>query len=83
MNLFLLLAVLVPGGTFQMGSTVGGADCQPVHRVTVSPFYMDEREVTQESFTELMGICPAKFEGDKLPVERVRWTHDYGVCVRR
>jgi formylglycine-generating enzyme required for sulfatase activity len=83
MNLFLFLAVLVSGGTFQMGSTTGGPDCQPLHRVTISPFYMDDREVTQESFNDLMGVCPAKFEGDNLPVERVRWTQAAKYCNAR
>jgi sulfatase modifying factor 1 len=33
-------------GTFQMGSTSGNSDEQPVHTVTVDPFYIDKYETT-------------------------------------
>ncbi len=75
--------VLIPAGEFQMGSAAGGADCQPVHRVKVSSFFMDKFEVTQESFSDLMGICPAKFDGDKNPIERVRWKQSAKYCNAR
>lgn len=75
--------VLIPSGTFQMGSTTGGPDCQPVHRVSVSHFYMDKFVVTQEAYSDLMGFCPARFEGDKNPVERVRWTQAAKYCNAR
>jgi sulfatase modifying factor 1 len=52
--------VLVPGGEFSMGSVdpvglEGGGredmnDARPVHRVRVSPFFMDETEVTNAQF---------------------------------
>ncbi len=45
--------VFVPGGTFQMGSTSGDSDEQPVHAVTVSSFFMDETEVTYEKWTQV------------------------------
>ncbi len=45
--------IIVPGGTFQMGSTSGDSDEQPVHAVTVSSFFMDETEVTYEKWTQV------------------------------
>ena len=39
--------VLVEGGTFRMGSASGSDDDEkPVHGITLSPFYIDAREVT-------------------------------------
>jgi len=38
--------VAIPGGSFQMGSSSGGIDENPVHRVTVPAFKMGETEVT-------------------------------------
>ena len=40
------LTVEVKGGTFQMGSNEGGDDEKPVHRVTLSDFYIGKYEVT-------------------------------------
>ncbi len=38
--------VLIPAGTFDMGSTRGQNDEQPVHRVSIDSFYMGATEVT-------------------------------------
>ncbi|MFM8699310.1 MAG: SUMF1/EgtB/PvdO family nonheme iron enzyme, partial [Phycisphaerales bacterium] len=42
----------IPGGEFSMGSTdpLARPDEQPVHRVRVNPFWMDETEVTNAQF---------------------------------
>ena len=42
--------VLVPGGTFRMGSARGYSEEAPVHSVTVSSFYMDLQLVTNREF---------------------------------
>lgn len=43
--------VKIPGGTFNMGtSDPDFPDAQPIHKVTVSPFMMDEHEVTNAEF---------------------------------
>lgn len=42
--------VYVPAGTFQMGTTGGGADERPVHDVSVGAFWIDRTEVTNEQF---------------------------------
>ena len=42
--------VRVAGGSFEMGANDGASDEQPKHNVTVSPFWMDRTEVTNEEF---------------------------------
>jgi sulfatase modifying factor 1 len=43
--------VLVPGGTFLMGSEDPHfSDASPLHTVTLPPFYLDEHEVTNAAF---------------------------------
>lgn len=44
--------VYIPGGTFMMGADNDQAseDEYPKHKVTVSPFWMDEHEVTNAQF---------------------------------
>ena len=45
--------VLLPGGTFQMGSN-NFADSKPLHNVTVHRFYMDDHEVTNARFAQFV-----------------------------
>jgi formylglycine-generating enzyme required for sulfatase activity len=50
--------VFIKGGTFAMGSKDGPSDEQPVHDVSVKPFFMDRTEVTNgqfEAFTKATG----------------------------
>jgi formylglycine-generating enzyme required for sulfatase activity len=68
--------VLIPLGSFMMGSTpdVGDSDEIPQHRVTFSlPFLLGKYEVTQEQWTQIMGDNPSHFKGPKLPVDSVSW----------
>lgn len=70
--------VLVPGGTFQMGSSEGD-DNKPVHIVTVSDFYIGKYEVTQAQWRAIMNSStsigePSYFNScDDCPVEQVSW----------
>jgi formylglycine-generating enzyme required for sulfatase activity len=66
--------VYVPAGSSMMGSENGGADEQPVHRVTIGkPFYMGKYEVTQAQWQDVMSNNPSRFKGSNLPVEQVSW----------
>ena len=70
--------IAVEGGTFQMGATSEqGGDAydneKPVHRVTLSSYYIGETEVTQKLWQAVMGKNPSKYKGDKRPVEQVSW----------
>ena len=67
--------VLIPAGTFKMGSDSGDPDERPVRQVTMSkPFYMGKYEVTQGQWQAVMGNNPSLFQGDpKGPVDQVSW----------
>ena len=65
--------IAVDGGTFQMGSTSGKSDEQPVHSVTLSDYYIGETEVTQALWQAVMGSNPSQFSGPQHPVEQVSW----------
>lgn len=66
----------VVGGKFYMGATSdqGGWDNEhPVHRVTLSPYYIGQTEVTQELWIAVMGSNPSHFKGSKRPVESITY----------
>src|SRR5215218_10052196 len=46
--------ILVPGGTFRMGSDRHYAEEAPVHRVTVDGFWIDRTPVTNRQFKEFV-----------------------------
>ncbi len=68
--------VLIPGGTFQMGSEESD-DEKPVHRVTLSDFYLSKYEVTLaefRAFIEASGYqTDAEKEGDSYGYEGTEW----------
>ncbi|HUU29353.1 MAG TPA: SUMF1/EgtB/PvdO family nonheme iron enzyme [archaeon] len=73
--------VSIPGGTFQMGSTTGESDEQPVHQVTVSAFQMGRYEITQAQYQAVIGSNPSYFTGDlNRPVEQVSWYDAVTFC---
>ena len=43
------------------------------HEVTVSSFYADPYETTQEDYDRLMGSNPSTFTGDRFSVENISW----------
>lgn len=67
----------VAGGSFDMGSNNGDGDERPVHRVTVSSFFMSATEVTQAQYEVVMGTNPSAFmsgsDASRRPVEKVSW----------
>ncbi len=75
--------VLIPGGSFYMGSSSGRPDERPVHKVTVSSFYIDVHPVTQKSYQALMGTNPSRWKNPNNPVERVRWSDAVRYCNAR
>ena len=66
--------ILIEGGTFKMGSNSGESDEKPIHKVTLSPFYIGKFEVTQAQWRSVMGRNPSHFvDCDNCPVESVSW----------
>jgi sulfatase modifying factor 1 len=70
--------VLVPAGSFQMGTPAGEQDREPeeaLHPVTIAhPFYLGIHEVTQAEWKTVMGANPSQHAGcDACPVERVSY----------
>jgi formylglycine-generating enzyme required for sulfatase activity len=67
--------VVVPAGSYKMGSNSGG-DAVPAHIVTLSlSFAIGKTEITQGQWKALMGNNPSHFakSGDNFPVEKVSW----------
>ena len=79
------LMVLVPGGTFKMGSKEGQSSEAPEHQVRLSTYYIDQHEVTNRQFRLFLaeshhrGQPPGKWltdekakpESEKLPIVQV------------
>ncbi len=76
--------IRVKGGTFSMGaqatsSTVQNYDSDaravesPVHKVTLSEYYIGRFEVTQELWKAVMEKNKSKAKGDNLPAGNVNW----------
>jgi len=63
--------VVIPSGSFLMGSILGTSDELPEHLVDISSFSISKFEITQEQWHELMGNRPSNFQGGTLPVEQV------------
>lgn len=75
--------VLIPGGTFQMGSNDGACYEKPVHTVMLSPYLMSKTEVTQGVWRKIIGNNPSYFPiGDNYPVEQVSWDDCQKFCQK-
>jgi len=66
--------VLIPAGSFSMGSTSHLSE-QPVHQVVITSFLLGKYEVTQGEWTAIMGSNPSANTacGERCPVERISW----------
>ncbi len=79
--------VLIPAGSFEMGSKHGREDERPVHKVWIDAFLMDRQEMTQAIY-EKIGQTealpnPSHFKGPDLPVEQVTWPQAARFCNAR
>ena len=86
--------LLVPGGTFTMGSESGGeGDEHPAHPVTVKSFWLDRTEVTQRAYNEcvvakactppdaaILATFAGLFKGPEKPVIGVSWFSARDYC---
>ncbi len=76
--------VLLPGGTFSMGSPSDEQERSsaegPQHSVTVEPFLVGRTEVTQAVWEGVMGRNPSAAKGPRRPVEEVSWDDAVSFC---
>lgn len=81
--------VLIPAGTFQMGSEKGLDDNKPVHQVKITKsFYMGKYEVTQaeyEKYCSYGANSPSSLygDGDNYPAYYVSWYDALVYCNKR
>ena len=86
-----IVLVLIPGGSFWMGAQKidpngrnfdanADSDEAPVHRVTLSPYFLSKYELTQGQWARFTGGNPAIYQsgfngtlGPTNPVEHVDW----------
>ncbi|MCI0399501.1 MAG: formylglycine-generating enzyme family protein [Chloroflexi bacterium] len=76
--------VLIPPGRCLIG-TSGGAghpDEYPQHLVEVDAFLIGRYPITQAQWLAIMGSNPARFKGEKRPVEGVSWLEAEAFCRR-
>jgi formylglycine-generating enzyme required for sulfatase activity len=76
--------VVIPAGSFTMGSDEAWDDEKPPHRVNVQAFAISRTEVTQAQWKAVMGSNPSRFSscGDDCPMESVSW-NDLQEFIRR
>jgi formylglycine-generating enzyme required for sulfatase activity len=86
--------VLIPKGTFQMGSPIeeeGRRDVEVQHEVTISKdYYLGVTEVTQGQYEQVMGTNPSHFQkrvfrwivSPMYPVEEVSWKNAIEFCEK-
>ncbi len=83
--------VLVPAGSFMMGSEEGDVNERPAHkqRLTI-PFWIDETEVTRASYKKcgLVGVCTSHFDNwfsdsENQPLNYVNWDEAVTYCEWR
>jgi len=78
--------VLVPAGTFTMGSASDERDREPdegpARKVTITkPFTMGVCEVTQQQYETVMGRNPSRFRGPRRPVDGIWWSDAVEFCT--
>jgi len=78
--------VLVPAGTFVMGSPIHEPERaaeETQHPVTIAtPFLIAQTPCTQAVYEIVVGANPSRFRGPTLPVDSVSWTDATAFCAR-
>jgi formylglycine-generating enzyme required for sulfatase activity len=90
-----LKMVLIPGGSFIMGSLQkelqSSDDERPQHQVTIKPFCFGKYPITQAQWRVVAALPkvnidlksdPSRFKGNNLPVECVSWNDAQEFCAR-
>lgn len=64
--------IYIEGSSMMLGSNDEN-DNNPIHKETLSSFYLNKYEVTQKEWKGIMDNNPSDFIGDFLPVENISW----------
>jgi formylglycine-generating enzyme required for sulfatase activity/serine/threonine protein kinase len=73
-----LVLVLLPGGTYEMGSPPDEIDRvanEPLHEVTLEPFFLSKYEVTQAQWERVMGDNPSTYAAGLVLPEKISRLH--------
>ena len=76
----------VNGGAFDMGSPRGEylrEKDEAQHKVTVSPFMISRKEMTNSEYRTLTGKTPSEFKDGAAPAENVSWYDAVACCNAR
>ncbi len=74
--------VLVPAGSFRMGSDHGDNDEQPVHEVKLDAFLLSRTECTQRAWDRVGGSDDRSWREERRPIEGVSWTAVNAWCEK-
>lgn len=74
--------VLIPGGTFMMGDDRHHPDEQPIHPVTLSPFYLGKYPITQAQYRQVMDNDGENGLGADYPIEQISWDDAIAFCTQ-
>jgi formylglycine-generating enzyme required for sulfatase activity len=74
--------VAIPGGTFMMGDDRHHPDEQPIHQVTVAPFYLGKYPITQAQYRSVMGDHLGCGWGADYPIEQINWDDAIEFCTK-
>lgn len=77
-----IVFVLIPGGSFWMGSNEVSSDEKPVHFVEVKSFLMAKYEIKQSVWEQIMGKNPSVFKDPYHPVDSVSWSECLEFCKK-
>ena len=81
-----LEVVLIPGGSFTMGSTQGSwqerADEQPATVTQVRPFFMARTEITRSAWQQVLGTPDVTDAEARLPVAGIHWGKASAFCEK-
>jgi formylglycine-generating enzyme required for sulfatase activity len=72
--------ILIPGGSFMMGDDKHHQDEQPIHQVTVAPFWMGKYPITQAQYRAVMGDVAGMGRGADYPIEQINWHNATEFC---
>lgn len=73
--------ILIPKGTFTMGSETGDSDEKPVRKVTLTrDYFLGVTEVTNAQWKAVMKTQPSRWPEDNVPVQMVSWDDAQSFC---